>query len=91
MALQQTVSNSFIITFEGILSFAGSPPAGVVGQPYSYQFPTPTGGNAPYSFAFTTGQTNPVGWTLSTNGLLAGTPNATSLTFFITVVDTPLA
>lgn len=45
--------------------------AGIAGVPYSAQIGA-TGGSAPYSFDFVT--TPPDGWTLTTNGLLSGTP-----------------
>ena len=89
-AAAHTANASFTVT---IAAGVSSPvittlslPAGTVGTPYSLQL-TVAGGTAPYSFA-QTGGAIPNGLTLSTGGLLSGTPVgvvATSLT--ITVTD----
>lgn len=61
-------------------------PNGVVSVPYNQQL-TAVGGIAPYTFAVTAGAL-PAGLSLSSNGLLSGTPIATTTaTFTITVTD----
>ena len=60
-------------------------PAGLVGQPYSQQL-TATGGAAPYQWI--AGQGFPAGLTLSSSGLVSGTPaTAGSFTFSVKVTD----
>ncbi len=61
-------------------------PAGTVGAAYSQQI-TGSGGTAPYTFAVASG-TLPAGLTLTTAGLLAGTPTAAgSSTFTVRGTD----
>ena len=61
-------------------------PSGTNGQAYS-QLITAVGGNAPYTFAVTSG-TLPTGLILDTNGLLHGTPTTPSSgSFTITATD----
>jgi hypothetical protein len=61
-------------------------PNGLVGQPYS-QAITAESGVAPFTFSVSAGAL-PAGLTLSTAGLLAGTPNGTgSFSFTVSVVD----
>ena len=61
-------------------------PAGVSGAAYSEAL-SATGGTAPYSYAVTAGAL-PTGVTLSSNGMLAGTPTQSgSFTFSITATD----
>jgi hypothetical protein len=55
-------------------------PAGTVGTAYS-QTMTATGGQSPYTFALTAG-TLPAGLTLSSAGLVSGTPTATGASTF---------
>ena len=63
-----------------------APPAGQVGVPYSNQL-TVTNGTAPFSWSVTTGNL-PAGLTLSSSGLLSGTPTTVgSSTFTVQVVD----
>ncbi|WP_170113289.1 beta strand repeat-containing protein [Ahniella affigens] len=61
-------------------------PNGVVSMPYNQQL-SATGGTTPYAFAVSAG-TLPAGLSLSSNGLLSGTPSlATTANFTITVTD----
>jgi len=63
-----------------------APPAGQVGVAYSNQL-TVTNGTAPFSWSVTTGAL-PAGLTLSSSGLLSGTPTTVgSSTFTVQVVD----
>ena len=72
----------------------GSPlPTGPVGVPYSEQFAA-TGGTAPYQWSLATGSVLPAGLTMSSSGLLSGTPTAAATsTFSLSVTDsaTPAA
>jgi Putative Ig domain len=62
-------------------------PNGTGGTPYSLQFQA-SGGTAPYSWALATGSTLPAGLTLSSTGLLSGTPTTQGATnFSVTVTD----
>jgi hypothetical protein len=69
------------------LVFSGSTLAnGTVGSEYSATL-TASGGNTPYSYAVTNGSL-PSGLTLSTGGVISGTPTATGTsTFTVTVTD----
>ncbi|HEV2577229.1 MAG TPA: putative Ig domain-containing protein [Acidobacteriaceae bacterium] len=61
-------------------------PSGQVGVAYTDTF-TASGGNSPYTWTVSSG-TLPAGLTLSTTGVLSGTPTASgSYTFSITVTD----
>jgi hypothetical protein len=62
-------------------------PAGTTGTAYS-QTITATGGTAPYTFTVTSGNL-PTGLSLSTSGVISGTPSATgTFTFTVGVTDT---
>ncbi|MDW8412838.1 MAG: putative Ig domain-containing protein [Acidobacteriota bacterium] len=63
-------------------------PGGTIGTPYS-QTITASGGTAPYTFSVSAG-TLPPGLTLSTGGVLSGTPGgpANTYTFTVTATDT---
>lgn len=52
-----------------------SPPPGSVGGPYSQSLAVASGGTGPYTYALASGALPP-GMTLSSSGLLAGTPTA---------------
>lgn len=68
------------------LTFTGSLPNGVVGQPYS-QVLQASGGVAPYTYAVTAG-TLPAGLTLSTGGVVSGTPTTPGASSFtVTATD----
>ena len=62
-------------------------PGGTVGTAYSQQLST-TGGTAPYTYALASGSMLPAGLTLTSAGLLSGTPTAAgTYTFTIQVTD----
>lgn len=63
---------------------AAAPPSGTVGSPYSYTFttaPSAPGVSVP-TFAVATGDVLPAGLTLSTSGVLSGTPTTAGPTTF---------
>lgn len=76
------IDKSYSVTIPGpTLAFSPtSPPAGAQGIPYSVQF-FGSGGTAPYTFAVNTGSL-PGGLTLTSGGLLSGTPTAVGSTTF---------
>ena len=87
---QQTQSKSLSITVVVLRISTASVPYGVVNTPYSTTL-VATGGVLPLSWAVTAG-TLPAGLTLSTAGVLAGTPTAavsTSYTVRVTDSSTP--
>lgn len=62
-------------------------PSGIVGTTYSQQI-VATGGTAPYTFTRISGAQIPPGITLSSGGLISGTPTTTgSATFTVRVTD----
>lgn len=68
------------------LSITGSPPQGVTGSPFSFQY-TLAGKFPPFEVSVTSG-TLPPGLSLSATGLLSGTPTATgTYTWTATVTD----
>lgn len=82
-------SSGLSITVTDLTITTTSPlPAGAVGTAYSQQFAA-TGGTSPYTWSVATGSTLPAGLTLSSTGLLSGTPTAavSSASFGITVTD----
>ncbi|HWG75152.1 MAG TPA: putative Ig domain-containing protein [Acidimicrobiales bacterium] len=65
----------------------GPLPTATQGKPYSQQLPI-TGGTGPYTWSVTPGSTLPAGLTLSSAGVLSGTPTTQSTTSFsVTVTD----
>jgi hypothetical protein len=66
----------------------GTPPAGVIGQPWSWQLPSPSGGNPPYVFDVQPGESLPDSFTITSDGILSGIPSATSHIFPLRVSDT---
>ena len=69
-----------------VLDMLGTPPAGSVSVPYSYTL-TGSEGTAPYTFALTTGAL-PAGLTLSSAGLISGTPTTDETqAFTVTITD----
>lgn len=83
------VSSGLSITVTNLAITTTSPlPAGTVGTAYSQQFAA-SGGTSPYTWSVATGSTLPAGLTLSSTGLLSGTPTAavSSASFGITVTD----
>lgn len=85
----QSLSQVFTITFANpaIQWNPGTPPPGTIGTAWSWQMNQPTGGQAPYTFVWTPGQTVPAGFTLTSGGLLSGTPTVATVNFPITVND----
>lgn len=82
-------SSGLTITVTNLAITTTSPlPAGAEGTAYSEQFAA-TGGTSPYTWSVASGSTLPAGLTLSTAGLLSGTPTTavSSATFGITVTD----
>lgn len=81
-----TVTGQCLITCPTITAGPSTLPGGTVGAAYS-QTIVPTGGTAPYSVSVTSG-TLPTGLSLSTAGLLSGTPTgAGTFVFTIGVTD----
>ncbi|MBH8559022.1 putative Ig domain-containing protein [Hymenobacter negativus] len=79
-------SYTLIIAAPAITLAPATLPAGTVAAAYS-QTITATGGTAPYSYAITAGAL-PAGLTISSAGVLAGTPTAGgSFTFTVTATD----
>ncbi|MGY3592941.1 hypothetical protein ACVIGB_000972 [Bradyrhizobium sp. USDA 4341] len=84
-------SNPFTITIVPVdgppLTIAGSPPSRAdIGTPYSANF-TANGGSGGYIFDIASGSL-PLGLTLSSDGILSGTPTATSTnTYTLRVTD----
>lgn len=69
-----TTETSDPVTIAAPLAISGTPPAALVGTPYTFT-PTRTGGHAPYAFALT--GTLPSGLSFSTStGKITGTPLA---------------
>jgi hypothetical protein len=82
----QTNSYTLSVTAPTITITPATLTAGTVGVAFSQQL-TAAGGAAPYTYAVTTG-TLPAGVTLTTGGLLAGTPTAGgSFAFTVTATD----
>ncbi|MFN0109548.1 MAG: BACON domain-containing protein [Blastocatellia bacterium] len=59
-------------------------PGGLVNTPYSRTF-TASGGTAPYTFQFINGTTLPPGLSLSSSGVLSGTPTTTGQQFSLQI------
>ncbi len=71
--LLSAVAAALFVAGAGAFGVIDEPlPTGVVGQPYSYQFRV-SGGNPPYTFYVKSGSIPP-GLSLSSSGLLSGTP-----------------
>jgi hypothetical protein len=74
----QTVSQAFTMKISKLDLQDATPPDGFVGTPFSYIF-TPIGNAGPVTFTVNSNSTNgamPPGLTLSSTGLLSGTPTA---------------
>ncbi len=67
------------------VSIGGNPPQGTVGTPYNFSF-TVTGGAAPYTFSAFPGV--PPGLSLSSTGVITGTPSAGLQNFPVTISAT---
>ena len=87
-ASQQTATQQLTIVVTAPLVITSTtPPAAVVGQAYSYQL-TASGGVAPYVWTLLAGSTLPAGLTLSSTGLISGTPTASgSVSFSVVCTD----
>ena len=82
-------SSGLTITVTNLAITTASPlPAGVVGTAYSVQFAA-SGGTSPYTWSVASGSSLPAGLTLSSTGLLSGTPTTavSGASFGITVTD----
>jgi hypothetical protein len=86
-ANNQTAAQATSITVSaGVSTTFPAPPGGTVGSPYSVTL-TATGGTLPYAWSVNAGSLPP-GVTLSSAGVLAGTPTtAGSFTFSVNVID----
>jgi uncharacterized repeat protein (TIGR01451 family) len=83
---QSTTKATSITIAAGVSTNFAAPPSGVVGAAYFYTL-TATGGTTPYTWSVNTG-TLPPGITLSSAGVLSGTPTtAGSYTFSVNVID----
>lgn len=79
-------TQSLSITVTSLAITTTSPlPAATAGTAYSQQFAA-SGGTPPYQWSVATGSALPTGLTLSSTGLLSGTPSASG-TFSVTVTD----
>lgn len=82
--MQATVTLTLQVNPGAITVTTLTPPIGTVGQSYSYQMAA-TGGTPPYTW---TGANLPPGLSISTGGLISGTPtSAGSFNPSITCVD----
>jgi mucin-19 len=75
------------MTIIPIIASPAQLPAGTVGASYS-QTLTASGGTAPYTWALASGSSLPPGWTLTSEGLLTGTPgDGTAISFTARATD----
>ena len=83
-----TGTEDYTVTIAEPVLTAAPPPAAVVGLPYNYQLSI-SGGTPPYSnYQLVTGHGLPAGLSLSSSGLITGTPTAAGTTTFqFTVFD----
>ncbi|MBE5322355.1 putative Ig domain-containing protein, partial [Pedobacter sp. MR2016-19] len=79
-----------VINVNPAIVFAGTTLTNAtIASPYSKQLPVATGGTPGYTYALASGSTLPAGLTLSSSGLVIGTPTATgNPTFDVVVTDT---
>lgn len=77
-------SNPFSIAAFLPVTVSGNPPAATQGTPYTFTF-TASGGVAPYTFA--SSGTLPAGLSLSSAGVLSGTPGASGGDFTVIATD----
>lgn len=81
--------DSVVVTVKPTLLFTATPLSnGSVGKVYSKQLNAATSGTPPYTYALAAGSTLPAGLTLSSAGLISGTPTATSAAGTFSVVAT---
>ncbi|MBP2411872.1 hypothetical protein JOF48_000671 [Arthrobacter stackebrandtii] len=83
-----TASQSYTVDVQSaVLSFDGGLPGGQVGKAYSSQLEA-SGGTGPYTFSLAAGSELPRGLSLSSSGLLTGTPETDgSASFDVSVTD----
>jgi uncharacterized repeat protein (TIGR01451 family) len=87
-ALGQSASQATSLTIAaGVSTTIGTPPTAVVGAAYSFTL-TATGGTTPYTWSINSGSP-PGGLTLSSAGVISGTPTTVSsgVTFSVNVID----
>ncbi|WP_082458604.1 putative Ig domain-containing protein [Pedobacter sp. Leaf216] len=79
-----------VISVNPAIVFAGTTLTNAtIASPYSKQLPVATGGTPGYTYTLASGSTLPAGLTLSTAGLVSGTPTATgNPTFDVVATDT---
>ena len=83
---QSATQATSISVSAGVSTTFAAPPASVVGSDYSYTL-TATGGTTPYTWSVNAGSLPP-GLTLSSAGVLSGTPTTTgSYPFSVNVID----
>ncbi len=83
---QSATQATSITVSAGVSTTFAAPPAAAVNAPYSYTL-TATGGTTPYTWSVNAG-TLPAGLTLSSAGVLSGTPTTTgSYPFSVNVID----
>jgi uncharacterized repeat protein (TIGR01451 family) len=83
---QSATQATSITVAAGVSITSGAPPAAAVNSPYSFTL-TATGGTTPYTWSVNAG-TVPAGLTLSSSGVLSGTPTTTgSYPFTVNVID----
>ncbi len=88
-----TATTTFTLTINAPLAITtpAALPAGVAGVTYAVTL-TATGGVPPYAWSVNSGSTLPAGMTLTSAGILSGTPTtAGSYSFGITVTDSKLS
>jgi hypothetical protein len=92
-AASDTATTTFTLTINAPLAIStpAALPAGVAGVAYAVTLQA-TGGVPPYTWSLNTGSTLPAGMTLTSAGILSGTPaTAGSYSFGITVTDSKLS
>lgn len=78
-----SAQKSFTIS---VLGITNTPPAGNIGTPYAFTFAA-AGGTAPYTYAITNGSL-PLGLSMSSSGVISGTPTAAvTNSFAVSVTD----
>jgi hypothetical protein len=86
--MPQTATQTFSLTAEGALTITTTSPLpdAIAGKPYSVQLAA-SGGVSPYTWG-ATGGSLPAGISLSSSGMLSGTPTSTgSFSFTVQATD----
>jgi len=82
-----STTKQFTLIIAPAITITSTPPEGVAGSAYTTTF-TATGGIGAYTWTVAPGSTLPTGLSLSTSGILSGTPTtAGTYTFSITCTD----